>query len=123
MKSVKLGLLGVGTVGASTAKVLKLSNSTFYGRPKNVNTLEEAIMILGFFTVQSMVVATSAHSMYTKDDAEGYKAKLWRHSFSSAVAAKTVDRRACRRDRIHPRASTNGTATATTAVRAARFAA
>ncbi|MDH3889802.1 MAG: HDOD domain-containing protein [candidate division Zixibacteria bacterium] len=73
-----------------TAKVLKLSNSSFYGRPKNVTTLEEAIMILGFFTVQSMVVATSAHSMYTKDDAEGYKAKLWRHSLSAAVAARQV---------------------------------
>lgn len=73
-----------------TAKVLKLSNSSFYGRPKGVTTLEEAIMILGFFTVQSMVVATSAHSMYTKDDAEGYKAKLWRHSLSAAVAARQI---------------------------------
>lgn len=73
-----------------TAKVLKLSNSSFYGRPKNVNTLEEAIMILGFFTVQSMVVATSAHTMYTKDDDEGYKAKLWRHSLSTAVAARQI---------------------------------
>ncbi len=73
-----------------TAKVLKLSNSSFYGRPKNVATLEEAIMILGFFTVQSMVVATSAHSMYTNDDQEGYKVKLWRHSLSAAVSARQI---------------------------------
>lgn len=42
-----------------TAKVLKLSNSSFYGRPKGVKTLQEAILLLGFFTVRSIVVATS----------------------------------------------------------------
>jgi len=73
-----------------TAKVLKLSNSSFYGRSKGVKTLQEAILILGFFTVRSMVVATSAHSMYMKEDKDGSKAKLWQHSLSSAVAARQV---------------------------------
>lgn len=73
-----------------TAKVLKLSNSSFYGRSKDVKTLQEAILILGFFTVRSLVIATSAHSMYMEEDTDGSKVKLWRHSLSAAVAAREI---------------------------------
>jgi len=74
-----------------TAKVLKLSNSSFFGRAKDVRTLQEAILILGFFTVRSMVIATSAHSMYNQgDDDIGWQTKLWQHSLSSAVAARQI---------------------------------
>ena len=78
-----------------TAKVLKLSNSSFYGRPKEVKTLEEAILLLGFFTVRSIVIATSAHTMYTKEIAGNSPEKLWQHSLATAVAARS--RRACTR--------------------------
>jgi len=76
-----------------TAKVLKLSNSSFYGRSKDVKTLQEAILILGFFTVRSLVIATSAHSMYMEKDTDGSRTKLWRHSLSAAVAAREIARR------------------------------
>ncbi|HOP06202.1 MAG TPA: HDOD domain-containing protein [candidate division Zixibacteria bacterium] len=76
-----------------TAKVLKLSNSSFYGRSKGVRTLQEAVLILGFFTVRSLVVATSTHSMYMKDDEYGLKKKLWQHSLSSAVTARQLAER------------------------------
>ncbi len=73
-----------------TAKVLKLSNSSFYGRPKEVGTLEEAIPILGFFTVRSMVIATSAHTMYSKGNNEESSQKLWQHSLATAVSARSI---------------------------------
>jgi len=73
-----------------TAKVLKLSNSSFYGRPKGVTSLQEAVLILGFFTVRSMVIATSAHTMYSKNDTDGTRSKLWQHSLSAAVAGRQI---------------------------------
>ncbi len=73
-----------------TAKVLKLSNSSFYGRPGGVKSLQEAVLILGFFTVRSIVVATSAYGMFKKEDKNGPEAKLWRHSLSTAVAARQL---------------------------------
>lgn len=73
-----------------TAKVLKLSNSSFYGRPKGVISLEEAVLILGFFTVRSIVIATSAHTMYSKNDTDGTRSKLWQHSLSAAVAGRQI---------------------------------
>ena len=76
-----------------TAKVLKLSNSSFYGRPKAVKTLQDAILLLGFFTVRSIVIATSAHTMYTKEASSGPQEKLWQHSLATAVAARQIAQR------------------------------
>ena len=78
-----------------TAKVLKLSNSSFYGRSKEVKTLQKAILILGFFTVRSMVIATSAHSMFSKGGQDGPEVQLWRHSLSTAVAARQIAKHLC----------------------------
>jgi putative nucleotidyltransferase with HDIG domain len=72
------------------AKVLKLSNSPFYGRSKAVKTLEEAILLLGFYEVRSLVMATSAHNMYNQDDTGDMASKLWRHSLSTAVTARQI---------------------------------
>ncbi|MBU0984503.1 MAG: HDOD domain-containing protein [candidate division Zixibacteria bacterium] len=82
-----------------TAKVLKLSNSSFYGRSKSVSTLEEAILILGFFTVRSMVIATSAHAMYRQTDNSRVEDLLWRHSLSVAITARQMAARVGCQDR------------------------
>jgi len=74
-----------------TAKVLKLSNSSFYGRSKEVKSLQEAIMILGFFTVRSMVIATSTHRMFSGGgDQEGSQTKLWYHTLATAIATRQL---------------------------------
>jgi putative nucleotidyltransferase with HDIG domain len=73
-----------------TAKILKLSNSSFYGRPKEVQSLQEAILLLGFSTLRSIVIATSAHLLYTRGVMDGPGGKLWRHSLASAIAARQV---------------------------------
>ena len=73
-----------------TAKVLKLSNSSFYGRSKQVCSLQEAILILGFYTVRSIVVATSTRSMFEDQGAGSPQGKLWCHSLASAIAARQL---------------------------------
>ena len=76
-----------------TAKVLKLSNSSFYGRPKGVSTLKEAILILGFHTLRSLVIASSTHSLYKKKNENKIEQKLWEHSLATAIACKMVARK------------------------------
>ena len=76
-----------------TVKVLRLSNSPFYGRSRGVTTLEEAIMVLGFFTLRSLVVATFTHALFKNEDPSGYEEKLWEHSLSTAMAARIISKR------------------------------
>jgi putative nucleotidyltransferase with HDIG domain len=73
-----------------TAKLLKLSNSSFYGRAKEVKTLKEAIVILGFMTLHSLVIATSTQSLYRKSIDDGISGKLWEHAFGAAIACRMI---------------------------------
>ena len=71
------------------AKILKLANSAFYGLPKNVTKLTDAIMILGFKTVRNL-----AMSIFTKENFFGFQSKevnvkdFWRHSLGTAILVK-----------------------------------
>ncbi len=76
-----------------TAKVLKLSNSSFYGRSKGVGTLKEAILILGFYTLRSLVIASSTHSLYKRKADSPIEQKLWEHSLATALASKIIGRK------------------------------
>jgi putative nucleotidyltransferase with HDIG domain len=75
------------------AKVLKLSNSSFYGRSRSVSSIKEAILILGFYTLRSMVIASSTHSIYYRKDNAQFSEKLWNHSLASGMACRIVARR------------------------------
>jgi putative nucleotidyltransferase with HDIG domain len=79
---------------ALTARVLRMSNSPFYGRMRGVSSLNEAIMILGFYTIRSLVVATSTCAMFKRDSSSGLERDLWHHSLAVALGARIVARHA-----------------------------
>lgn len=73
---------------ALSAKILKMANSAFYGGRKST-TLVEAIMVLGFQTLKSIVLATSTSTLFTggrslKDEL------LWEHSLGCAIGARMI---------------------------------
>lgn len=73
-----------------TAKLLKLSNSSFYGRAKEVVSLKEAIVLLGFQTLRSLVVATSTRSLYHGSVSAAAVDVLWEHSLATAIASRQI---------------------------------
>ena len=76
---------------AVAARVLKISNSSFYGCRRQIQTLSGAIMILGFSTLRSLVVAASVKQVYKP---YGLTEKmLWEHSFAAGLAAKIIANR------------------------------
>jgi len=73
---------------AVAARVLKISNSAFYGCQRQIQTLSSAIVILGFSTLRSLVVAASVKQVYKP---YGLTEKmLWEHSFAAGLAAKII---------------------------------
>ncbi len=77
---------------ALTAKVLRMANSAYYGFPKEVTTVGEAIVILGYDTLKSIVLALSMRKFYDHP-VKGYglqKGELWRHSVACALTAKFI---------------------------------
>lgn len=78
----------VATDPAVAARVLKIANSAFYGCQRQIQTISGAIVVLGFGTLRSLVVAASVKDVYS---AYGLSEKLlWEHSFAAAVAARML---------------------------------
>ena len=72
-----------------TGQILKISNSAMFGMKREVRTLTHAIMLLGFDTIRSIVVASATKNMYTKKSSTGFKEKLiWENSIGSALIAR-----------------------------------
>lgn len=67
---------------AMAARVLKLANSSFYGCLRSVNTLTQAIVIIGFGTIKNIVLAASTKEVYKRF---GLVEKML-HEHSTAVA-------------------------------------
>lgn len=73
---------------AVAARVIKISNSAFYGCQRQIKTLSGAIVILGFNTLKSLVVAASIKEVYKPFDL--FAKRLWEHSFGAALAARII---------------------------------
>lgn len=73
---------------AVAARVLKISNSSFFGCKRQINTLPHAIMMLGYNTLKSLVMAASVKQVYKT---YGLTEKmLWEHSFGAGLAARII---------------------------------
>lgn len=86
----------IATDQAMAARVLKLANSAFYGLPRRVSTLSEAVVILGFRTIKNLAIAASTFELLNREIA-GYwlqRGELWRHSLSCAIGAQLIAHRA-----------------------------
>lgn len=79
---------------ALAARVLRLANSPFYGLARQVGSIEEAVMVLGFRAVRSLVVwAALASTVVGLHPGTGFDTRrFWRHSIAAAVAARQVAR-------------------------------
>lgn len=76
---------------ALTAKTLRLANSSFYGMPKQVNTIHEAIAILGFRTVRSLATTAALLDTFSgRMHASFNAAPFWRHALATAICAREL---------------------------------
>jgi len=78
-----------------TAKVLRMANSAYYGYARRIYSINEAVVILGFGTIRSLVLAASVYNVMDKEF-QGYflpKGDLWKHSMSTALTARSLARR------------------------------
>jgi len=76
---------------ALTAKTLRLANSSFYGMAKQVTTIQEAIAILGFRTVRSVVTTAAVIGTFAGSTHASFSVTpFWRHAIAAAVCAREL---------------------------------
>ena len=75
---------------ALTAKVLRIANSPFYGAVREIRTVSEAIVRLGFISIRNWTVVTATKSVFLAPGAGTLYKKIWRQSVMSAMAGQLV---------------------------------
>ena len=73
---------------ALTSQILKISNSAMFGMVREVTTLTQAIMTLGFSTIKSVVIASSAKNLYHRGAVGLQERLIWEHALVSAIASR-----------------------------------
>jgi len=75
-----------------TANILKLTNSAFFGLPKQIGSIRQAILMIGWKKLIQIVLATCVSAIIDKP-VQGYDLSpgdLWRHSIAVSVASETL---------------------------------
>jgi len=76
---------------ALSAKILKVSNSSFYSFPQEIGSINQAVEILGMNAVRSLVLSFSFLSIKSSKDDNRFDVTAFREkSLASAVAAKLI---------------------------------
>lgn len=78
---------------AMSVKVLKLTNSVFYGLSREIDSVGHAVMIIGLEAVKNLVLSASVLSMFkANEETKRYHADFWRHSLSTGLVARLIAR-------------------------------
>lgn len=78
-----------------TAKVLRLANSALYGRNRNIHSVMNAIIYIGFETVKEIVLNHKVNELYMSGDTKRRfsRKSLWIHSVAVANFCKLTYRK------------------------------
>jgi HD-like signal output (HDOD) protein len=75
-----------------TVKTLKLANSAYYGFPREIVTVTEAVVVLGFLTVRNLILTSTLYNIFVNENEEREfdRRKFWKHSVATAICARLI---------------------------------
>jgi len=76
---------------AMSVKVLKLTNSAFYGLSREIESVKEAVVIVGMEAIKNLVLSASVLDMFKNKDLDAdFQEKFWRHSLASGFCCRIL---------------------------------
>ncbi len=77
------------------AKVLSLVNSAYYGLPREITKISEAVPLLGFRATSQLALGISVINLFNENDVGKFDREgLWRHSIGCAICAQMIAKKA-----------------------------
>lgn len=80
----------LSTDQALAGKVLRLVNSSFYGFPGKISTLNRAVVILGYNAIRNLALALSAYDALKKVRGPVKWEEFWGHAITCAAASQIL---------------------------------
>ncbi len=79
---------------ALVTRVLKIVNSAFYGFPRQIKTIDHALVILGFNRLKAAILTASVLEMFKGEEVVKTLdiAGFWEHSLATGIMAKSLAR-------------------------------
>lgn len=78
---------------ALTARVLKLVNSSFYGFSREISTVTESVILLGFEAITNLVIGMTITSLMAVGQSRVLdRQRFWQHSLGAAASARILSR-------------------------------
>lgn len=71
-------------------RVLRIANSSFYSMPRKIETLQQAILLLGYSTLKSVVIAASMKDVFARFGLA--ERLLWEHAVAAAICTNMLAR-------------------------------
>lgn len=76
---------------ALAAKTLRLANSSFYGLSRKVTTIDQAITVLGFDSVRSLITAAAVTGNFSASTHATFDfQRFWQHAIGTALCSKKL---------------------------------
>jgi putative nucleotidyltransferase with HDIG domain len=76
---------------ALTGKVLRLVNSAYYGFPKQIRSVQHAVVILGFNKIKTIIITASVFGAFRGRPQGGLDLRrFWQHALGVAIASKAA---------------------------------
>ena len=82
----------IRTDQALTSQILKVANSAMFGRMREITTLTQAILTLGFSTTRSVVLASSVKNLFTRGPVGLQERILWEHALVTALTGSAFSK-------------------------------
>ncbi|CAM2908637.1 HDOD domain-containing protein [Janthinobacterium lividum] len=75
---------------ALAAKTLRIANSSFYGMQSKVTSIPQAVSVLGFHSIRTVVTACALTGSFAPVSGGFDFQAFWRHSLATAIAARLL---------------------------------
>ncbi len=88
---------------AMSVKVLKLTNSAFYGLAREIDSVKHAVVIVGLDAIKNLVLSASVLDMFKgKEIDQEFHEKHWRHSLATGFCCRILAKKLRSRGMISP---------------------
>lgn len=87
----------IGNDPALVSRVLKLVNSSYYARSTQIESVQRAIVLLGFEAVHNLALSATVGELFRGPLTDDFSARdLWTHSVAVASLGREIAKRVCR---------------------------
>ncbi|MDF1543650.1 MAG: HDOD domain-containing protein [bacterium] len=88
---------------AMSVKVLKLTNSAFYGLAREVDSVKHAVVIVGIEAIKNLVLSASVLGMFKSDQIDQeFMDRHWRHSLATGFCCRLLAQKVKSRGFLNP---------------------